>query len=230
MSDRRRRISIDRQLRLFTPLIAVWAVAGAILLVVGLQSQVPTRTLFLDPAALGNLPWYTGMVSNIGILAWTVAAASALGGAWVAGQTDRPSAARFLGAGGVVATILLLDDLFLFHSGFLPNVLGIPKSFAMLLVISPAVTWLAVFAGEVIRTRWFILAAALAAFFVSVAADQVLHPTGSAALMFEDGAKFLGVIAWSLYFVLTTHDIVRSTIQAAKVRSRTDSLESILRS
>ena len=77
------------------------------------------------------------------------------------------------------------------------------------------------------------------AFFVSVAADQVLHPTGSSALLFEDGAKFLGVLGWSLYFVLTTHDIVRSTIRAATrqpvraeetVRIESDAtLESVLR-
>lgn len=215
MSERRRRISLDRQLRSFMPLLAVWAVAGTVLAVIGMQSQVPIRTLMLDPSALGDLPWYTGLVSNIGVLAWTVAAAGALGGAWVAAQTERPSAARFLGAGGVVATVLLADDLLLLHSKLLPRLLGVPKAMAMLLVVFPALVWLAVFAGEIVRTRWVILLAALGAFFVSMAADQVLHPTGSDALLLEDGAKFLGVLAWSLYFVATTHDIVRSTITAA---------------
>jgi hypothetical protein len=219
MSDRRRRISFDRQLRMISPLVMIWAVAGSILLVAGLQTQVPIRVLLLDPSALGDLPWYSGILSNVGILAWTVAAASAGGGAWVASQTDRPSAARFLGTGAIVAGVLLLDDLLLLHSNLLPRTLGVPKAGAMLLIVLPAIGWLAVFAGEIMRTRWAILLGALSAFFVSVAADQVLHPSGSTALLFEDGAKFLGVLAWSLYFVLTTHDIVKSTIQAAKVRA-----------
>jgi hypothetical protein len=82
------------------------------------------------------------------------------------------------------------------------------------------------------------IAGALMAFFVSMGADQVLHPTGSTALLFEDGAKFLGVLGWRLYFVLTTRDIVRSTITAvtslqpgtvATVRAEQDAtLESML--
>ena len=239
MSDRRRRISFDRQLRMIMPLVVMWALAGLVLLVAGLQTTVPLRLLLLDTSALGGLPWYAGLLSNIGILAWTVSAASAGGGAWVAAQTDRPSAARFLGVGALVASVLLLDDLLLLHSSFMPRVLGIPKPLAMLLIISPALAWLALFAGEITRTRWTVLVGALSAFMVSVGADQVLHPTGSTALLFEDGAKFLGVLGWSLYFVLTTRDIVRSTITAAKkgqVRSETTvevvrdaSLESVQR-
>lgn len=219
MSDRRRRISLERQLRLVTPLIFVWALAGAALLAAGLQTRVPLRNLLLDPVALGDLPWYSGLLSNLGMLAWTIAAASAVGGAWVAQQTDRPSAARFLAAGGVVATVLLFDDLLLLHSNVLPKALGTSKTMAMLLVVMPAMVWLAVFLGEISRTRWAILVAAVASFGTSVAADQILHPRGSSALMFEDGAKFLGVLAWSLYFVLTTRDIAKSTIQAAKAKS-----------
>jgi len=239
MSERRRRISFDRQLRMIMPLVVLWTIAGLVLLAAGLQTSVPLRLLLLDTSSLGDLPWYAGLLSNIGILAWTVSAASAGGGAWVAAQTDRPSAARFLGVGAIVATILLLDDLLLLHSSFMPRVLGIPKALAMLLIITPALGWLAMFAGEIGRTRWTVLVGALSAFFISVGADQLLHPTGSTALLFEDGAKFLGVLGWSLYFVLTTHDIVRSTITAAKsTQARADatlrierdtSLESVLR-
>jgi len=215
MSERRRRISTERQINALVPLIGVWSIGGIALGIAGMQSRVPLSELLLDPNAVLGVPWYLGLLSNIGILAWTVAAAAAIGGAWVAKQTNRSSAARFLGVAGAVASILLLDDLLLLHSSVLPKLIGVPKSAATIIVVLPAVAWFAIFLGEILRTRWIILAAALSSFFVSIAADQILSPEGSTALLFEDGAKFLGILAWSLYFVLTTHDIVRSTIQEA---------------
>jgi len=215
MSERRRHISTERQIRALGPLVSVWSMGGLALGIAGMQSRVPLSELLLDPNAVLGVPWYSGLLSNIGILAWTVAAAAAIGGAWVAKQTNRPSAARFLGVAGAVASILLLDDLLLLHSSVLPKLIGVPKSTATIIVVLPAVAWFAIFIGEILRTRWIILAAALTSFFISIAADQILSPEGSTGLLFEDGAKFLGVLAWSLYFVLTTHDIVRSTIQEA---------------
>ena len=215
MSDRRRGTSFERQSRALVLLAALWAAGGAALVIANAQTRIPLRELLLDPTALRNVPWYSGIVSNLGILVWTVAAASALGGAWVARETNRPSASRFLGTGGIVTVILLLDDLLLLHSTVLPRLFDIQKPAATLLVVSPAVAWLLVFAGEVRRTRWVILVGALVSFAVSLAADFVLHPAASAELLLEDGAKFLGVLAWGLYFVLTTYDIVRSTIQTA---------------
>ncbi|MCB0992005.1 MAG: hypothetical protein R2770_13010 [Acidimicrobiales bacterium] len=214
MSDRRRQISLTRQLRLVLPLVMLWMVGGAALAVAGLQTAIPREELFLDTTAISGLPWYAGVLSNVGILAWTVAAVAALGGGWVSFQTLRPSAGRFLTAGGLVASILLLDDLLRLHSSVIPKVLGVPKAIAMLLVVAPAILWFLGFIDEVLRTRWLVLLAALGAFFGSVAADQLL-PSGPNTLLIEDGAKLLGVLAWSLYFVLTTRDIATSTIRAA---------------
>ena len=215
MSERRRRISTERQINALVPLVGVWAIGGLALGIAGMQSRMPLTALLHDPNAVLGVPWYSGLLSNIGILAWTVAAAAASGRAWVAKQTDRSSAARCLGVAGAVASILLLADLLLLHSSVLPKLIGVPKSGATIIVVLPAIAWFAIFIGEILRTRWIILAAALVSFFISIAADQILSPEGSTALLFEDGAKFLGVLAWSLYFVLTTHDIVRSTIQEA---------------
>ncbi|MCP3936509.1 MAG: hypothetical protein GY708_14170 [Actinomycetia bacterium] len=218
MSERRRHISPSRQIRLLIPLVVVWTIGGAAVAVAGIQTSVPRSELFLDATAISELSWYVGMLSDVGILAWTIASASALGGGWVAFQTRRPSAGRFLTSGGIVAAILLFDDLFRLHSSLIPQVLGVPKSVAMLLVVTPAILWLVGFAGEILRTRWLILLCALAAFVFSVFADQAL-PSGENSLLIEDGSKLLGVLAWSVYFVSTTHDIARSTIRAA---TRTD--------
>lgn len=217
MSERRSRFDLSRQLRQLTPLVLMWSLGFSVIAAAALQNRIPLTSLFLDPTALSDLPWYVGLLSNVGVLAWTVAAASALGGAWVAGQTDRPSASRFLGWGGVAAAMLLLDDLFLLHSSALPKLLGVGKPIALLAVVTPTLVWLVRFTNEILRTRWMILAAALGAFATSVGADQLLQP-GTSTLLIEDGSKLLGVLAWSLYFVLTTHDIARSTIRTAMAK------------
>ena len=214
MSDRRRYFDLRRQARLLTPLLGVWFVGLTLITIAALQTRIPMTSLFLDPAALSKLPWYVGLLSNLGVLAWTVAAASAIGGAWVAQQTNRPSAARFLGWGGLAATLLLLDDLFLLHSSAIPKTLGVSKVVGLAIVIAPTLIWLGRFAHEIVRTRWLILVSALSCFAFSVSADQALTP-GTTSLLLEDGAKLLGVLAWMAYFVITTHDIARSTINAA---------------
>ena len=50
----------------------------------------------------------------------------------------------------------------------------------------------------------------------SVVIDQLpLGFEAETSLIFEDGAKFLGILAWALYFVLTSIDIMRSVLYEA---------------
>jgi hypothetical protein len=94
-------------------------------------------------------------------------------------------------------------------------VLGVGKPAALAVVMSPAAVWLVVWRDEVFRTRWLMLVGFCAGSAVSLGVDRFLHPTGATALLVEDGAKFLGVVAWAIYFAVTTIDITRSTINAA---------------
>jgi len=155
------------------------------------------------------------LLSNIGILCWSVAATSAIGGAWVARQTGRPSASTFLLMGSVATLVLLFDDLLQIHATWLPK-LGINKFTAQILIIMPTVIWLMVFFRDLIRTRWLLVIGSLGSFAVSLVIDSGLGLTGTASLMVEDGGKFLGVLAWALYFILTAKDITASTIRAAR--------------
>ena len=223
-SERRSNQSARRQVRLLKPLLTVWFIGAATITAAALQTRVPRSALFLDQGALSGISWYVGILSNIGYIVWTVAASAAFGGGWVANQTRRPSAARFLFAGGVVTVVLLLDDMFRVHSSVLSKAIGLPKPVSLLVIVGPAIVWLGVFAGEVLRTRWLVLASALAMLFCSIVADQAL-PGGETSLLIEDGAKFLGVLGWMVYFVLTSHDIARSTIgEAMRTRRAGDEL------
>ncbi len=184
---------------------------------VAAQRTVAVEDLFLDAAYLTGEPWYTGVLSNLGVLGWTAGTVAALGGAWVAGQTDRPSAARFLRGAALVSALFLADDMLQLHADLL-RFTGLPKPLRQLLVVAPAVLWLVRYVGEIARTRWVVLVGALAGFGLSLAVDALRLTESSVALFVEDSAKLLGILAWAQYLVLTSVDITRSTIRSARAR------------
>lgn len=218
MAERRRRRALRDQIPSLTPLLAMWALGASVLGVVYAQRSVALEQLFLDPAYLSGEPWYTGVLSDLGVLGWASAAVTALWGGWVAGQTGRPTAARFLRGGALVSVVLLADDLFQLHADVL-RFMGLPKGIRQLLVVLPAVVWLVRRAADIARTRWVILVGALVGFGASLVVDGLARPGSTLGLFVEDSAKLLGVLAWTQYMVLTSLDIMRSTIRDASLTS-----------
>ena len=207
--DRRRGFSWASQLRVLVPLLIVWLGGFGVLGAVVAHGEV--GSLFLDPAYLNGGVWYDGLVSQLGVVAWTVAVASAGWSAWIAKVSGRASAARFLFCASIVGAVLLVDDLFGFHS--LAPTFGIPKIVGELMVLTPLGAWLVRFWPDISRTRYPVLLASLGANGISVIVDGLFHPSNAdLGLVFEDGPKFLGILAWATYFVLTTYDIARSAM------------------
>jgi len=190
--------------------------AVGLLIAITKQNAIPYEDLLLDPSQYQGRPWYTGLVSNLGVLAWTVAAAAATGGAWIANAARRHGATAMLRGGALLTTLLLLDDLFQLHI-IVPKTLGLPKVsfYGLYLVLS--VWWLSSSWFELRRTRRLLLTAAVIALGCSVLFDQVAATGGG--LVAEDSAKFLGILAWALYFVTTTRDIARSVLNELLARS-----------
>ena len=63
------------------PLAIVWA-AGLVVLVTTLgTTDFDDKDVLLDPSHLAGLPWYSGLISNLGVLGWTLAAVAAAGAA-----------------------------------------------------------------------------------------------------------------------------------------------------
>ncbi len=198
-------------------LALTWTVGVVVLWLVVGRTELDDAQLLLDPAALAGLPWYTGLISNIGILAWTLATAAAAGAAHVARLGGRHGAARFLRQAAVLSLLLTLDDLFLLHSSAFPKAFGVPKPITLIAYAWCGLAWVVGNRHEVARTRWGLLVAAGAAIATSVAIDRVAS-TASWTLLAEDGAKFLGVLAWAAYFTLTATDIATSVVKDLATR------------
>jgi hypothetical protein len=209
--ERRRGFSLRDQFRLLIPLLVVWAMGCAVLAMVATRRDV--GELLLDPTWVGGAAWYAGIVSQFGAVAWCVAATSAAWSSWVASFGGRLEAVVFLRRGSLVTLVLLSDDLFGFHSGVLEQI-GLPKVVGEMLVLGPLVLWLMAHLRDIVRTRWQLLVASLTAQAVSFLVDFFVNPgRHDFAVLFEDGPKFLGILAWSTYFVVTARDIARSVMR-----------------
>lgn len=210
--ERRTRSRIVEQLRIVGPLAVVWSLGVIVLLTLLGRGPAEDAKLLLDPAAVAGLPWYTGLISNLGVLMWTLATVSAIHAAHVARLGARRRAAAFLSQAAGLSLLLTLDDLLLLHSNVIPQVSGMPKSFVLLVYLTAIGGWITSNIAEVRRTRWLLLAASSVAFFASIVVDQLL-PGHVWSLLVEDSAKFLGIIAWATYFHLTSRDISHSVVR-----------------
>lgn len=220
MADRRQSLPVSGQLRSAFALLVLWASGLFAVLLAGVQPGAELEELFLDPAYVTGSPWYTGLFSNIGILAWTVAVTAAVGGAWVSARAGRPTAATFLISGALVTSLLLADDLLQLHADLLPST-GMRQGFAKVIFIAPVPLWVWANRVEIARTRWLVLGAALAGFGLSLFSEAIapILDLGSPTdLVVEDSAKLLGILAWAQYFILTTGDITASVITEASDR------------
>jgi hypothetical protein len=215
---------------IYIPVLAVLAGMFAFWLVTGKDTALLTR----DPLAivetellkiqrdpdlqlydLANLaiPLYAGIVSNLGILLWTAAAAvSAF--AWLAlRRTPAPPLppAFFLGS-ALVSSLLMLDDFFLIHERWVPILLGIAERFVFAVYGMVVLYYLSRWRHTILRTEFLLLAAAFAGFALSLSVDaipDVFSYSVPQIHFFEDGSKFAGVAAWAGYHVRTALMAVR---------------------
>jgi hypothetical protein len=174
--------------------------------------HVPLDQMTRDPASIAGIHPFAGILSSLGVLLWSSAAAVCLFSSVVVRAQPRSSGARFLLYSGLVTVGLLLDDFFLFHDFLAPQQLGLREKFVYALWIGAALAYLYAFRRDILQTEYTVLGLALVFFTISVAADVVgqrwLTQLGDWENLLEDGMKFLGVSAWCSYYVRTSYQLV----------------------
>jgi hypothetical protein len=184
---------------------AVLAAAGVSSVLFGFDSS----ELFTDPSVVADYSDHVGAVSHIGVLTWVAGGAVAL----LAGSIVARGALRsLLLALGSVSLLLALDDLFrghenlgeVLHAGEGENVVVAVYGLAVLAIL--------VRMRRVIveRTPLVLLGVAAAFFAASLAADVVLDRGDGFAgqVAVEDGAKLMGIFAWTAYLAVTARRAV----------------------
>lgn len=207
--------SLKRQI---SPLIitSVFTIVPAVLFLAAIALIAPAagveiQSLTKDFSAAARVPFYTGVVSNVGIYLWCAAAAICLFGflvLWAPARRD----AWFLLASGALTAMLFVDDAFLVHEVIGPYHLGIGSDSLMLSYLACTLAYLVALHRRILTTNFLILGMALGFFAMSFLADK-LHDTGrleavtggsqDIAFLIEDGLKLAGISAWLGYFVST---------------------------
>jgi len=180
---------------------------------------IPLAVLTRDPAAVKGLPFYTGILSNIGIVLWSAATALCLFSAWLvtARRTASPLG-RFLYASGLFTMFLLWDDLLQLHEYVLPR-LGISEHLVYGAYASMALLYLFGFGRIILATEYPLLGLALIFFGLSVTVD-VFYPPSAHQYLWEDGAKFIGIVTWLLYFTRVSGGALRTPALEAHTTRR----------
>lgn len=199
-----------------TPVTVYLAVVLPVVVVVvaaALQPWLPPSDLLRDSqvvaAGHGDAHTAYGLVSNLGVLVMALAAGAALLGRLVlrrmpAATPDAtpdsvttPDRIRpLLAWSAVISLLFALDDLLMLHE----TAAVIPGAAALF-----GAGYALVFLGFVVRFRTTIreldaglLVLAVAALAASVLVDVVMEPTEWTVLI-EDGAKLVGIVAWSAF-------------------------------
>src|SRR5688572_11660779 len=183
-------------------------------------ASIPLRQLMLDPTEFTHVPFYTGIMANLGILLWSATASVCLFISIFLPQLVSKSWKDFFLVSGLLTLLLLLDDLLRIHDEIFPVYLGIKGDvFGMGYVLLIAI-YLLRYRTLIFQYPYGFLVMALGLFAVSVAVDVAppfLKGLFSVAdvLFLEDSAKLLGIANWLAYFAYLSASVLREGNQAA---------------
>jgi hypothetical protein len=195
-------------------LLVVYGAAVAVLALVALINLADERSfgfLTRDPAYAvrlegcgGSSCSYAGLLSQLGVILTTGTAVVAALAARLAppGSDVR----RMLGAAAALTALVFVDDAFLLHDGLFDALHPAGQRATLLALGCAAGLFLYAFRGQVAKTPFAILYVAAVAFGMSLAVDQAFEDPPR---LLEDGAKFIGLVSWSLWVALVAGPFLR---------------------
>jgi hypothetical protein len=162
--------------------------------------------------------FYYGALSNLGIILWSIAATLCIFSSIYLKRYNHNSPFRlFLLHGGILTTLLLLDDVYMWHEVMFPVYLGIRTHLVYATYLSYALYFIIRFRKEIFKTEYLILLASILLMSLSVLIDVIhdshrfevflLNLTGFSftqlseiSVLLEDTSKGLGIFTWLIYF------------------------------
>lgn len=175
------------------PALLVYLTALGLSGAAGIDAELVLR----DLAQTCKVPLGVGLLSNLGYLLWTAAAAIALFAALSGVTGARGRHRQLLLLGGGFSLLLALDDMFLLHDRY------VGATFLYVLYAAFAVALLLRYRRLVpaLGGMSFLVAVALLGGSVILDALQEMLPFGyNAVQLVEEGFKFLGIAAWLFFW------------------------------
>jgi hypothetical protein len=198
----------DQLRKLLPTFVAVYVPTLLALAAVGLLALVTGRNVWFftnDPFVLGRLPFYAGIISNIGVLLWCGSASICFFSMIALGRSSTSEAnnwRRFLLFSGILTCLLLFDDLFQMHQIFYPKYLHFTTAVVYGFYGFFAFWYLYYFKRQIKTTEFLLLILAFGFFALAIVSDGMpLISRGRTAI--SDGFKFFGIVSWISYFSRT---------------------------
>ena len=188
-------------------LFFVYLPVALLFLLVEVLSTVSTDVslgfLVRDITATAKLPFFTGFVSQFGLMLWSASLTVCLFALGILHrqQGDFSGSKRFLVHGTVLTGILALDDIFLFHEEVAPVYLHVDELIVFGVYLTVGVGFVLFNWREILSSEYALLLVALALFATSIALDAISRVVILPLELFlEDACKFAGIATWLLYF------------------------------
>jgi hypothetical protein len=191
---------------LYLPIVLFFILLGSISRASG---DITLSYFTRDISAIGRLPFYAGLVSQIGGLLWSAALTICIFTYFFLRRQDQKSSRQFVLHATLLTAVLLLDDFFLFHEDIGPDYLHIGEKVIVLFYLFLCMGFLLLNIREVLSGEFVLLGAALALFGISIFIDAVdldeidlyeSFVSEQLNIFLEDGFKFVGVATWLAYF------------------------------
>lgn len=172
--------------------------------------NIPFSDFTRDPLAITGGHPFLGIVSNIGVVIWSFSIIVCLFSYAILSTNNRKDydVQKFILFGGGLSFIFLIDDLFMLHVGIYPNYLGISQDQVVLIYGLFVLFYLLKFRKIILKTRYIFLELALLFFAISLFFDKQPQSLLTWHYLFEDGAKFFGIVSWfSYHFTHCFHQV-----------------------
>jgi hypothetical protein len=205
-------------IKLLPTLVTVYVPTLLIFLAVGFLAKATGRHVWFftnDPFALGHLPFYAGIISNIGVLLWCASASICFLSMVVMARgssTETNDWRRFLLFSGILTSLLLFDDLFQFHQVLYPKFLHVTTAVIYGFYAFFAIWYLYRFWKQIQSTDFLILIFAFSFFALAIFSDSLsLISRGRTAI--SDVFKLFGIVSWLTYFARTCFHLLAGQLR-----------------
>lgn len=190
------------------------------------RANIPLALLLGDPTEITVVPFYVGLFSGLGLMAWAAGASvSALGWKILRGRRDPElrELSRALGGLAMLSLVLGLDDLARFHDSVVPWHLGVaPKSAVLLVYVLATLAWAVRFRRVLLGRASLPLAVAASCFAVSILLDLLLPLSlGNKKEVLEDSPKLAGVFLWFFAATVLVSSGMRDALEGQEPRRTT---------
>lgn len=184
-------------------------IALGLVFILGNTYDIPFEKFTGDPAFITNSSPFIGIISNIGALMWCTTASICFYAGGLLWSFGNKNYALFLIYSGVFTAILLIDDFFMLHDSAVYYIINHDfAQYSIYLSYAIFALWYVFNFYKVILKQNYILIG-LAFFFlgISVLIDIIFESVGLQYFI-EDSFKFLGIISWMLFYIITSHQLV----------------------